>query len=105
MPEKQNIATIAATLPQPFIHTVVGRVDNYCAYLTRILGSYKFHAHDRDEMYLVLQGEMFVEYEGGQRVQLGHQESLVVKAGEVHRSGADKEALVLMFKACDLFAE
>jgi mannose-6-phosphate isomerase-like protein (cupin superfamily) len=105
MPEKQNIATIATALPRPFTHTVIGRVDNYCAYLTRILGSYKFHAHDRDEMYLVLQGEIFIEYEDGQQVQLGHQESVVVKAGEVHRSGAAEEALVLMFKACDLFAE
>ena len=105
MPEKQIIADIAAKLPRPFVHAVVGQVDDYCVYLTRFLGKYKFHSHDRDEMYVVLEGEMFVEYEHGRQVHLGPHESLVVKAGEVHRSGAEREALALMFKARDLFAE
>ena len=80
-------------------------MDDYCVYLCHFLGTYKFHAHTRDEMYLVLDGEIFIEFQDGQQVQLGTQESLVVKAGQVHRSGAQKQALVLMFKACDLFAE
>jgi mannose-6-phosphate isomerase-like protein (cupin superfamily) len=105
MPEKQNIAAIAAALPRPFVHVTLGQVDDYCAYLTCFLGTYKFHTHERDEMYLVLEGEIFIEYEDGRRVQLGPRESLVVKAGEIHRSGAARESLVLMFKACDLFAE
>jgi mannose-6-phosphate isomerase-like protein (cupin superfamily) len=105
MPEKQNIAAVAATLPRPFVHAVLGQVDDYCAYLTRILGTYKFHTHDRDEMYVVLKGKIFIDYDDGRRVQLSPQETLVVRAGEVHRSGAEREALVLMFKARDLFAE
>jgi len=105
MPEKQNIAAVAATLPRPFVHVVLGQVDDYCAYLTRFLGTYKFHTHDRDEMYVVLKGRIFIDYDDGRQVQLGPQETLVVKAGEVHRSGAEREALVLMFKARDLFAE
>jgi mannose-6-phosphate isomerase-like protein (cupin superfamily) len=105
MPEKQNIAAVAATLQRPFVHVVLGQVDDYCAYLTRFLGTYKFHTHDRDEMYVVLKGTIFIDYDDGRRVQLDPQETLVVKAGEVHRSGAEREALVLMFKARDLFAE
>jgi mannose-6-phosphate isomerase-like protein (cupin superfamily) len=105
MTQKQNISAIAATLPRPFTHAVVGQVDDYCAYLSRFLGTYRFHTHNRDEMYLVLQGEIFIDYDDGQRVHLRPHESLVVKAGEVHRSGADRESLVLMFKARDLFAE
>jgi mannose-6-phosphate isomerase-like protein (cupin superfamily) len=105
MPVKQSITAVAATLPRPFVHAILGQVDDYCAYLTRFLGTYKFHAHDRDEMYLVLEGGIFIEYDDGRQVQLNPQESLVVKAGEVHRSGAERESLVLMFKARDLFAE
>ena len=105
MAEKQNITAIAATLSRPFTHNVVGQVDEYCVYLTRFHGRYKFHSHDRDEMYLVLEGEIFIDFKDGRRVGLGPQETLVVKAGEVHRSGAKEESLVLMFKACDLFAE
>jgi mannose-6-phosphate isomerase-like protein (cupin superfamily) len=105
MTQKQNIAAIAATLPRPFIHAVVGQVDDYCVYLSRFRGLYKFHSHNRDEMYLVLKGEIDIDYDDGRRVKLRPQESLVVKAGEIHRSGAEHESLVLMFKACDLFAE
>ncbi len=105
MTQKQNIAAIAATLTRPFTHAIVGQVDDYCVYLSRFRGLYKFHSHNRDEMYLVLEGEIFIEYDDGRRVQLGPRESLVVKAGEVHRSGAERDSLVLMFKACDLFAE
>jgi len=105
MPQKQSIAAIAVTLPRPFTHAIVGQVDDYCVYLSRFLGTYKYHTHDRDEMYLVLEGEVFIDFEDGRRVQLCPQESLVVGAGEVHRSGAERESLVLMFKACDLFAE
>lgn len=105
MPEKQTIAKVATRLPRPFTHAVVGQVDDYCVYLSRFLGTYRFHTHNRDELYLVLSGEIYIEYEGGRRVGLGPQESLVVKSGEVHRSGAEEDSLVLMFKACDLFAE
>ena len=92
-------------LPQPWIHTVLGQVDDYCAYLCRFEGTYQFHQHAKDEMYLVMEGEAFVEYRDGPTLSLSEGETLVVKAGEVHRSGAQDEALVLMFKARDLFAE
>jgi mannose-6-phosphate isomerase-like protein (cupin superfamily) len=105
MAQKQNIAAIAATLSRPFTHAVLGKVDDYCAYLSRFLGMYTFHMHDRDEMYMVLQGEIFIDFDDGRRARLGPDESLVVKAGQVHRSSAEHESLVLMFKACDLFAE
>ena len=106
MPEqKMSIAEAAELLSKPFTHTVLGQVDNYCAYLSRFMGSYKFHEHAKDEMYLVLEGEAFVEYKDGTILRLKEGDTLVVKAGEVHRSGAKEEALVLMFKARDLFAE
>ena len=92
-------------LPQPWVHTVLGQVDDYCAYLCRFKGTYRFHQHAKDEMYLVLEGEIFIEYQDGPTLTVEEGETLVVKAGEVHRSGAPEEALVLMFKARDLFAE
>lgn len=106
MPErKTSIAEAAAALVWPFTHTVVGQVDNYCAYLSRFLGAYKFHEHTKDEMYLVLEGEILIDYYDGPTVPVRQGEALVLRAGERHRSRAEKEALVLMFKAAHLFAE
>jgi mannose-6-phosphate isomerase-like protein (cupin superfamily) len=100
---------VAARLEGPFKHLVVGQVDRYCAYLVRIEGNYLFHQHPKDEMYLVLEGEMIIDYgptgEEGASVALSRGEALVVRAGEMHRSRSETGALVLMFKAQDLFAE
>jgi mannose-6-phosphate isomerase-like protein (cupin superfamily) len=105
MAQKKSIGAVAASLSRPFTHAVVGKVDDYCAYLSRFSGTYHFHAHNRDEMYLVLEGMIFIEFEDGRRVDLGPYETLVVTAGQMHRSGAPNASLVLLFKACDLFAE
>ena len=102
---KRILAEIAQGLTEPFTHIVVGQVDDYCVYLTRIEGTYLFHQHARDEMYFVLEGEIFIDYYDGPSVPVRQGESLVVKAGERHRSRAEEEALVLLFKAAHLFAE
>ena len=103
--EKTSIAEAAARLTQPFTHVVIGQVDDYCAYLSRFQGSYRFHKHNKDEMYLVLEGEICIDYPDSQSVTVQKGESIVVKAGEEHRSRSEEESLVLMFKARDLFAE
>ncbi len=106
MPErKTSISQSAELLTQPFTHTVVGQVDGYCAYLSRFLGSYKVHEHAKDELYMVLEGEIIIDYYDGPSVPVRQGEALVLKSGERHRSRADKESLVLLFKAADLFAE
>ena len=106
MPEqKLSIAKAASRLTQPFTHTVLGQVEDYCAYLSHFHGVYKFHEHARDEMYVVWQGEIFIDYYDGPSMPVRQGEVLVVKAGERHRSRAEEESLVLMFKAAHLFAE
>jgi mannose-6-phosphate isomerase-like protein (cupin superfamily) len=92
-------------LTQPFTHTVLGQVDDYCAYLSRFVGTWKFHEHAKDELYLVWEGEIFIDYYDGPSVPVRKGEALVVKAGERHRSRAEEESLVLMFKAAYLFSE
>ena len=102
---KKVLAEVAQGLTKPFKHVIVGQVDNYCAYLTRIEGTYLYHQHAKDEMYLVLEGEIRVDYDDGTSVIVGQGESLVVRAGEKHRSRSEEGALVLMFKAREMFAE
>jgi len=103
--KKRRIDEVASGLIEPFKHSVLGQVDDYCAYLTRIEGTYLFHRHAKDEMYLVLDGEIGVDYADGASVTVSQGESLVVRAGEKHRSRSKEGALVLMFKARNLFAE
>jgi mannose-6-phosphate isomerase-like protein (cupin superfamily) len=106
MPERKTvIAESAELLIQPFTHKVLGQVDDYCAYLSRFQGTYRFHQHAKDEMYLVLEGEIFIDYYDGPSIPVRQGEVLVVRAGENHRSRADEDSLVIIFKAAHLFAE
>jgi mannose-6-phosphate isomerase-like protein (cupin superfamily) len=106
MPErKTSIAEAQNLLTQPFTHAILGQVDDYCAYLSRFMGTWKFHEHAKDEMYMVLEGEIFIDYYDGPSVPVRQGEVLVVRAGERHRSRAEQESLVLMFKTMHLFAE
>jgi mannose-6-phosphate isomerase-like protein (cupin superfamily) len=102
---KTSIAEAAELLSQPFTHIVLGQVDDYCAYLSRFQGTYRFHDHAKDEMYVVLEGEILIDYYNGPSIPVRKGEVLVVRAGERHRSRAEEDALVLMFKAAHLFAE
>ncbi len=107
MPErKTSVDEAAARLTQPFTHTILGQVDDYCAYLSRFLGSYRFHQHAKDEMYYGASRVRSLSTTTTAPVSRCAQgETLVVRAGERHRSRAEKEALVLLFKAAHLFAE
>jgi|GEM_PF-4817691 len=69
MPErKYSIAGAREVLTQPFTHQVLGQVDDYCAYVSYFLGTYKFHEHAKDEMYVVLEGEILIDYYDGPSV-------------------------------------
>jgi mannose-6-phosphate isomerase-like protein (cupin superfamily) len=102
---KTSISEAAEALTRPFTHSVLGQVDDYCAYVSRFAGTWKFHEHAKDEMYVVLEGEIVIDYFDGPSISVGKGEALVVKAGERHRSRAEEDSLVLMFKAAHLFAE
>jgi mannose-6-phosphate isomerase-like protein (cupin superfamily) len=96
--EKHNINEIASRLKEPFKRVMVGQVDDYCVFLVRIEGSYLFHQHPKDEMYLVLEGEVAIDQADGSSVILREGDTTVARAGEKHRSRSDEGAVVLIFK-------
>ena len=101
MQHKHNMAEMATQLTKPYQMLVVEQVDDYSAILTRVEGSYIFHQHPRDEMYLVLEGEIVMDYPDGGSITLKQGESIVAQSGEKHRSRSADGALVLIFRHKD----
>jgi mannose-6-phosphate isomerase-like protein (cupin superfamily) len=56
----------------------------------------QFHAHDSDECYVVLEGDIVVEIEGEASALVQTGEAYVVRAGTVHRPFAMPRATVLL---------
>jgi mannose-6-phosphate isomerase-like protein (cupin superfamily) len=98
MEEKQNIYELASHLSESFKRVFVGQVDEHVAFLVRIGGSYLFHQHPKDELYIVLEGELVVDFDDGETIVLRRGDSLVARAGRKHRSRSDEGAVALIFK-------
>ena len=67
--------------------------------VVKFQGAVPFHKHDdSDDFFLVLEGEVMLDREGGESVTMGPGELCVVPKGVVHRPRADKEAKVLLIE-------
>ena len=72
---------------------VLGRVDTgaaaNCLRLAVFTGEYRWHLHPHsDELFLVVEGRLEVDVEGGRTLALGPWQCVVVPAGTVHRTRA-----------------
>ena len=65
MPSKTSLDELAAVLTEPYVHLELGQVNDHAVYLVRFKGDYVFHRHTRDEMYLVLDGEVKIPDSNG----------------------------------------
>lgn len=78
-------------------HVVADYNDNDVM-VVRFQGAFPFHLHaDTDDFFLVLEGEMIMDLEGGSHpVRSG--ELIVVPKGVTHRPRADQECKVLLIE-------
>jgi mannose-6-phosphate isomerase-like protein (cupin superfamily) len=64
-------------------------INKDCMRLSVFEGQYRWHHHpDSDELFLVVEGALQIEFEGGTQATLTEWQSLVVPAGTVHRTRA-----------------
>ena len=64
-------------------------VNGDCMRLSVFEGEYRWHSHpDSDELFLVVAGELEIDFEGGTQARLKPWQCLVVPAGTVHRTRA-----------------
>ena len=104
MPGTTSIDELAAMLTEPYRHLELGQVNDHAVYLVRFKGSYPSHRHTKDEMYLVLEGEIRLEFLNQPALALKKNDSTVVRAYTTHSPSSDGGALVLMIKLKEMFA-
>jgi mannose-6-phosphate isomerase-like protein (cupin superfamily) len=101
MNSKMSINELASLITSPFGYLDLGRINDHVVSVMRINGRYQLHSHTKDEMFIVLEGEVTIQYKKAAPVTLAKGESTVVKAYTEHSSGSEEGALVLMFKPID----
>ena len=75
---------------------VIAEMNDYQFKLVKVQGEFVWHEHpDTDEVFIVLEGELDIEFEDG-KVTLGPGEMFVVPKGVEHRPVAREECRLML---------
>ncbi|WP_199135551.1 cupin domain-containing protein [Delftia sp. ASV31] len=95
----------AINFPEKFSHftgqwspRVVAEMNDYQFKIVRVQGEFIWHSHaDTDEAFLVLDGELRIDFRDG-HVLLRQGELYVVPKGTEHRPSAEREARLMLIE-------
>ena len=96
---KVNLAEKLALFESHWDPKVVASYNNNDVMVVKFQGEYPFHKHDNsDDFFLVIEGEVTMDYESHDSVIFGPGEMVIVPKGIVHRPRAELEAKVLLIE-------
>ena len=96
LPNVVNLGEKLASFADHWNPRIVGRYNGNEVRVSKLLGEFVWHSHaDTDELFLVLKGELLIEFRDGERrIRAG--EFLVVPKGVEHRPVAAEECEILI---------
>jgi mannose-6-phosphate isomerase-like protein (cupin superfamily) len=97
MNTKINLREKAAKLDEYWSPRILGEVDDSYAKIAKIKGSFTWHKHEEDELFLVIEGHLRIEMED-QTVELDPGEMFIVPKGVMHNPVAEEECSVFVLE-------
>ena len=89
----------------PWFNQTLTTVNQAVVRLGIFQGDFPWHKHvDQDEFFLVLNGEIALDVEGGETVVLRQHEGFTVPKGTVHRPRSPERSVVLMVESLGIVA-
>lgn len=96
---KINLAEKLALFKTHWDPKVIASYNDNDVMVVKIEGEYPFHKHDTtDDFFLVLEGEVTMDYENADSVTFGAGEIVIVPKGVTHRPRAEVEAKILLIE-------
>ncbi|NYE35352.1 mannose-6-phosphate isomerase-like protein (cupin superfamily)/ketosteroid isomerase-like protein [Nocardioides cavernae] len=94
-----DLAAKLATIDRHWSPGIVAEANDWQLKLVKVSGTFVWHDHEVDEVFLVLSGRLTIELEGRDDVPLGPGELLVVPRGARHRPVAgDGECAIMLIE-------
>ena len=94
-----NLKEEGARVTDPYRNMVINRVNGSCLRLAVFDGEYRWHYHPTsDELFIVVEGCLAIDLEGGRELRLQPWESVTIPAKTVHRTRAVGRTVNLCFE-------
>ena len=94
-----NLKDEGAKVSDPYRNMVINRVNGSCLRLAVFDGEYRWHHHPTsDELFIVVEGCLAIDLEGGRELRLQPWESVTIPAKTVHRTRALGRTVNLCFE-------
>ncbi len=98
MTERISLREQLASFDEHWAPKVVGELNGQYVKVVKFLGAYAWHHHDdEDEMFLVVEGNMRLEFRD-KSVELAPGEFVIVPRGVEHRPVSEAECHVVLFE-------
>ena len=95
----KNLKALSDAVTETHKNFIVGEVNDSCLRLAVNQGIYDWHHHSNsDELFVVLEGELRVEFRDRPAVTLKSGDTLTVSAGVIHRTIAEARTVNLCFE-------
>jgi mannose-6-phosphate isomerase-like protein (cupin superfamily) len=97
-PDSVNLSDKLARFQGHWQPKIIAQINDYHLKLAKIQGTFVWHSHpETDELFLVLRGEMAIEFRDGV-TPLGEGDLCVVHRGVEHRPSAEMECHILLLE-------
>ena len=89
-----------AAAHEPWFNETLTSVNDAVVRLGVVDGDFHWHKHDdQDEFFLVLDGELLIDFDAATTITLGPHQACSVPRGVVHRTRAPRRTTILMVEA------
>ncbi|MFE4118717.1 cupin domain-containing protein [Priestia sp. YIM B13448] len=97
--EKINLQEITKDIKDQHVNFAVSNINNHCLRIAVFSGEYKWHYHSNsDELFMVLEGELLIDFKDKDTVVLKPNDTLLIPAGTIHRTRAKQRTVNLCFE-------
>ncbi|WP_068984435.1 MULTISPECIES: cupin domain-containing protein [Lysinibacillus] len=95
--EKMNLLQTVSDISE-YTNFIVSEVNDHVVRIAVIDGEYHWHEHDTDELFMVLEGELFIDLENNETISLLPGEIFKVPAFTQHRTRSTGRTVNLCFE-------
>jgi mannose-6-phosphate isomerase-like protein (cupin superfamily) len=104
--QQTNLSTLSQSITDQYKNFVVNYVNDSCIRLAVMKGVYPWHFHPTsDELFMVLEGELFIDFQDRDTVALKPHDIFTITAGVIHRTRATQRTVNICFEHSDATTE